>query len=214
MPSSVANTFARSGGLLTAQSFWGARRMRAPLAPPRLSVPRNVEADAHAVETSCEMERPEASILTFKSAMSFASTSSWVSGGTGSCHSCGSAGTSGPRYRERGPMSRCVSLNHALARDSADQVVMVVTDAILVARRRPCRLDAPDEAFGHEHSERVVHRLERDRADLRPGDVGDLVCRDVRPSRDRAHDRQSLRRHLDTVSPKEIDRVARHRPTL
>jgi hypothetical protein len=105
-------------------------------------------------------------------------------------------------------MSRCVSLNHALARDSADQVVMVVTDAILVARRRPGRLDAQDEAFGHEHSERVVHRLERDRADLRPGDGCDLVGRDVRPSRDRAHDGQSLRCHPDTASPQEIDRVA------
>ena len=38
---------------MTSQSFCGARRMRAPLAPPRLSVPRNVDADAHAVETSC-----------------------------------------------------------------------------------------------------------------------------------------------------------------
>jgi hypothetical protein len=27
--------------------------MRAPLAPPRLSEPRNVEAEAQAVETSC-----------------------------------------------------------------------------------------------------------------------------------------------------------------
>ena len=32
--------------------------MRAPLAPPRLSEPRKVDADAHAVETSCEIVRP------------------------------------------------------------------------------------------------------------------------------------------------------------
>ena len=51
-PSRVFSTFASSGGLLTAQSFCGARRMRAPLAPPRLSVPRNDDADAQAVETS------------------------------------------------------------------------------------------------------------------------------------------------------------------
>ena len=36
--------------------------MRAPLAPPRLSLPRNVEADAHAVETSCETDSPDARI--------------------------------------------------------------------------------------------------------------------------------------------------------
>ena len=37
--------------------------MRAPLAPPRLSLPRNVAADAQAVKTSWEMESPDARIL-------------------------------------------------------------------------------------------------------------------------------------------------------
>ena len=37
--------------------------MRAPLAPPRLSPPRKVEAEAHAVPTSSETVRPEASNL-------------------------------------------------------------------------------------------------------------------------------------------------------
>ena len=37
--------------------------MRAPFAPPRLSEPRNVEAEAHAVETSCETVSPDARIL-------------------------------------------------------------------------------------------------------------------------------------------------------
>ena len=95
--SSTASTLASSGGLLTSQSFCGARRMRAPLAPPRLSVPRKVDADAHAVETSWEVESPEARTLAFNAAMSLASTSSWSTAGTGSCHSCGSFGTSGPR---------------------------------------------------------------------------------------------------------------------
>ena len=40
--------------------------MRAPFAPPRLSEPRKVEAEAHAVETSSETERPEARILLFE----------------------------------------------------------------------------------------------------------------------------------------------------
>ena len=44
--------------------------MRAPLAPPRLSPPRKVEADAQAVVTSCEIDRPEARILAFSAAMS------------------------------------------------------------------------------------------------------------------------------------------------
>ncbi len=44
--------------------------MRAPLAPPRLSPPRKVEAEAHAVVTSCGVERPEARTLAFRAAMS------------------------------------------------------------------------------------------------------------------------------------------------
>ena len=45
--------------------------MRAPFAPPRLSEPRNVEAEAHAVETSCEMDKPAAAILVLSEAISF-----------------------------------------------------------------------------------------------------------------------------------------------
>ena len=67
---SVFSTFASCFGWLTSQSFCGARRMRAPFAPPRLSEPRNVDADAHAVETSCETDRPDARILPFSEAMS------------------------------------------------------------------------------------------------------------------------------------------------
>ena len=51
--SSFCSTFASSAGWFTSQSFCGARRMRAPFAPPRLSEPRNVDADAQAVVTSC-----------------------------------------------------------------------------------------------------------------------------------------------------------------
>jgi hypothetical protein len=44
--------------------------MRAPLAPPRLSDPRNVDAHAQAVETCSATDRPDAMILTFTSATS------------------------------------------------------------------------------------------------------------------------------------------------
>ena len=44
--------------------------MRAPFAPPRLSEPRNVDADAQAVETNWEMDSPDARIFAFKAAMS------------------------------------------------------------------------------------------------------------------------------------------------
>jgi len=44
--------------------------MRAPFAPPRLSEPRNVEADAQAAETSCDAVRPDDRIFTFSAATS------------------------------------------------------------------------------------------------------------------------------------------------
>jgi hypothetical protein len=44
--------------------------MRAPLAPPRLSEPRNVEAEAQAVDTSWETVSPESSILFFSASAS------------------------------------------------------------------------------------------------------------------------------------------------
>ena len=44
--------------------------MRPPFAPPRLSDPRKVDADAHAVETSWEIDSPDSRILAFRAAIS------------------------------------------------------------------------------------------------------------------------------------------------
>src|SRR5208283_5381314 len=52
-------TFASAAGWFTSQSFCGARRIRAPFAPPRLSLPRNDAADAQAVVTSWEIDSPD-----------------------------------------------------------------------------------------------------------------------------------------------------------
>ena len=71
--------------------------MRAPFAPPRLSLPRNEDADAQAAETSWETVRPESRILPLRATMSSGPTSSWVTSGSGSCQISSSSGTSGPR---------------------------------------------------------------------------------------------------------------------
>ena len=76
MPSRTPSTVANWSGWFTAQSFCGARRMRAPFAPPRLSLPRNVDADAQAVDTSCETDSPDSRIRLLSAAMSSASTNS------------------------------------------------------------------------------------------------------------------------------------------
>ena len=50
--SKTPNTLDSSGGLLTSQFFCGSSQIRAPLAPPLLSEPRKVDAEAQAVDTS------------------------------------------------------------------------------------------------------------------------------------------------------------------
>ena len=73
--SSFSSTFASSAGWFTSQNFCGTRRMRAPFAPPRLSEPRKVDADAHAVETSWETDKPDARIFALSAATSCSLTS-------------------------------------------------------------------------------------------------------------------------------------------
>ncbi|MNZ89796.1 hypothetical protein D3C78_1087320 [compost metagenome] len=75
MPSSLASTLASCSGWLAGQDFCGSRRRRPPLAPPRLSEPRKLDAAAHAVDTSCETDRPDASTLLFRPATSLSLTS-------------------------------------------------------------------------------------------------------------------------------------------
>ena len=70
--------------------------MRAPLAPPRRSESRYVEAEAHAVSTSSPMESPDFKICAFNVAMSAASITAWFKAGIGSCQMRSSLGASGP----------------------------------------------------------------------------------------------------------------------
>ncbi|MOA19771.1 hypothetical protein D3C78_1401760 [compost metagenome] len=70
MPSRTFSTLARRAGSLPAQSFCGARRMRAPLAPPRMSEPRKVRALSQAVVTISLTLRPLAAIFAFTAATS------------------------------------------------------------------------------------------------------------------------------------------------
>ena len=56
---------------------------------------------------------------------------------------------------------------------------MVIADAVLVPSRRSRRLNPPDETFGNQNAERVVHRLQRDGTDLGPDRFGHGIRRDV-----------------------------------
>ena len=89
-------------------------------------------------------------------------------------------------------------------------MVMVVTNPVLEARRRPGGLNAPDQALGHQQAKRVVHRLQRDGADFGPDDVGDGVGRDVRLPRDCSQHCQALCGDVDTALPKDVCRSSNH----
>lgn len=89
-------------------------------------------------------------------------------------------------------------------------MVVIVADAILEARRRTGWLDAPNQAFIGQDGEGVIHRLERNRTDLSPDSHGNIICRDVRLTRNRAPDRQSLRGDLNPALTKKFGRVSEH----
>jgi hypothetical protein len=117
------------------------------------------------------------------------------------------------RGETRGLASRALDVHDATA-DAADQVMVVVANAILVASRRTCRLDASENLLRDQHVEGVVDRLQRDRADLRSDRVCYCVGRDVRMHGNNAQDGQPLRGDLDSASPKEIGRVGRHERSI
>ena len=93
---------------------------------------------------------------------------------------------------------------------ATDQVVVVVTNTILVAGRRSGGLDAPDESLLDKHPEGVVHRLSRDGTNLGANVLGDVVGRAVGLTRHRPQHGQALGRDLDTMFAKEVGWIARH----
>ena len=112
----------------------------------------------------------------------------------------------------RGVADRAVDVDHPAA-GSADEVVVVVTDPVLVAGRRPGGLDAPEEALVGEGREGVVHRLTRDGTDLGPHDLADVVGGAVRSVGHRPQHGQTLGRDLQPMPAQQrlvVDGVPRH----
>ena len=106
---------------------------------------------------------------------------------------------------------RAVDINRATAR-ATDDVVMIVVDPVLIAARRMGRLNAPYEAIFGQNAQGVVYRLARDRTDLSPHQVLDLVRRAVRAVGHRSQDSQTLSRHLDTAFTEQAGRVRTYFP--
>jgi hypothetical protein len=85
------------------------------------------------------------------------------------------------------------------AASSTNEVMVIVSDAVLVQGRGANRLDAPNEALLCEHSERVVHRLARDRPDFVPGNFYNAISRDVRANRHCSKNGEALSCDLESV---------------
>jgi hypothetical protein len=83
---------------------------------------------------------------------------------------------------------------------AADEVVVVVSDAVLVQRRGADRLNAPNETFVDEQAERVIDRLARDRSDVGFGGFGDVFGRAVGLVSDGAKYRKPLRGDVESVA--------------
>ena len=113
------------------------------------------------------------------------------------------------RREARSGADGAVHVDHAAA-DATDQMMVVVADPILEAGRRAGGLDAADQAFGDQEAQRVVHRLERDGADLGPDDLGHAIGGDVGLAADRAEDRQTLGRDLNAARAKERRLIRSH----
>jgi len=80
---------------------------------------------------------------------------------------------------------------------SADQVMVVVVDAVLVTRRGSHRLNATQKPAFAQRVQRVVHRLARDRTNVLAHQIDDVVgCCFVRRSREHADYIVSIHRLL------------------
>lgn len=97
---------------------------------------------------------------------------------------------------------------------AADEVVVVVADAILVAGGGAGGLDATEKALLDERPERVVDGLARDRAERVAHALRDLIRRAMRLERDRAQHRETLGGHLHAVLAEKRGRIDAHGATV
>jgi hypothetical protein len=93
---------------------------------------------------------------------------------------------------------------YGAATGAAHDVMVVVIDPVFIAGRRARRLGTPDEVIFGEDAQRVVDRLTRNGANVRPYQLLYLVRRSVRPAGHSSHDGQALSGHLNASPPERV----------
>lgn len=87
---------------------------------------------------------------------------------------------------------------------AADQVMVVVTDPVLIERGGPGGLDAPDETLLDQHPEGIIDGLSRNGSDVRANLARDGVCGGVRKLGHRPDHGQTLGRNGNAVTAEGV----------
>lgn len=103
----------------------------------------------------------------------------------------------------RGRADRAVDIHHPAA-GATDQMMVVVTSPVLVARGRPRGLDAADEALLGEECEGIVDGLTGYDPDPGSHRRGHVIRGGMRPTRHRREHGESLGCDLHRVLPKDL----------
>ena len=104
---------------------------------------------------------------------------------------------------------RAVDIEHHAAA-AADQVMMIVSYAILVAGRGSRGLNPADEVLLHQDAQRIVDRLARNRPENRADIVHHFVRRGVGMRRHRPQNGQPLGGDLQTVLAQKSSNIVMH----
>ncbi len=92
----------------------------------------------------------------------------------------------------------------------ADEMVVIVSDAIFVQSRRADRLDSPDQPFVDQEAESVVDGLARNGADVGLRSLGDVVSGAVWMKSDGPQDRETLGGDMKAMPSQHVCIIGDH----
>ena len=104
------------------------------------------------------------------------------------------------RCFETGSIAHCAIDIDDVTAFATDQVVMIVSDPVLVQRGRADRLNSTNETLVDQQAQGVVDRLARDRSDVGLGGFGHILCSAVGLVGDGSKNCEPLRGDVESVA--------------